>query len=421
MTAGEEVAQQQRRALRGNRDFKIVAAGQVVSALGDAVTITAMPLLVLFLTGSGALMGVVAALQVVPDLILGMFVGALADRWDRRRMIMWADAGRALLTAAIPLAYWLDGPTMAVVLIVAIPTNTLRLFSDAGLGSALPSLVGRENLGLANSYLEATLSLPFIVGPALAGLMVASIGAPATLAVDALSFVLSAASMLAVRRELRAEREGKLPTLLADIKDGVAFVWNHRVLRATISYWSAVSITTAGIVPTLGFYVTIDRDFGPELFGYIGSAWSIGYLVGSLAAGRLRGPRMGLRMMVVGLVIGAQLVTIAVTSFAAVYLVAAALIGGALAVMLITYATLRASLTPDAYLGRVGATSRTLSAGLQPIGLMAAGGIIELADAGVALSAMGAALIAATAVAGLSRSARRASMPAPDPAPASSS
>lgn len=412
MTAGEEVAQHQRRALLGNRDFKIVAAGQVVSALGDAVTITAMPLLVLFLTGSGVLMGVVAALQIVPDLVLGMFVGALADRWDRRRMMMWADAGRALLTAAIPLAYWLDGPTMAVVLIVAIPTNTLRLFSDAGLGSALPSLVGRENLGLANSYLEATLSLPFIVGPALAGLLVASVGAPATLAVDALSFVFSAASMLAVRRELRAEREGKLPTLLADIKDGVAFVWNHRVLRATISYWSAVSITTAGIVPTLGFYVTIDRDFGPALFGYIGSAWSIGYLVGSLTAGRLRGPRMGLRMMVVGLVIGAQLVTIAVTRFAAVYLVAAALIGGALAVMLITYATLRASLTPDVYLGRVGATSRTLSAGLQPIGLMAAGGIIELADAGVALSAMGAVLIGATAVAGLSRSARRASMPA---------
>jgi len=411
--AGKEVAQRQRRALRANRDFKIVAAGQVVSALGDAVTITAMPLLVLFLTGSGALMGVVAALQVVPDLGLGMFVGALADRWDRRRMIMWADAGRALLTAAIPLTYWLDGPTMAVVLIVAIPANTLRLFSDAGLSSAMPSLVGRENLGLANSYLEATLSLPFIVGPALAGLMVAVVGAPATLAIDSVSFVFSAASMLAVRRHLRAEREGQLPTLLADIKDGISFVWNHGVLRATISYWSAVSIATAGIVPALGFYVTIDRDFGPELFGYIGSAWSIGYLVGSLAAGRFRGARVGLRMMTVGVVIAAQLVTIAVTSFAAAYLVAAAIIGGALAVMLVSYATLRASLTPDAYLGRVGSTSRTLSAGLRPIGLIAAGGVIELAGAGVALSAMGAALIIATALAGLSPSARRASMPVP--------
>src|SRR3990170_4877276 len=122
--------------LRGNRDFQVVLAGQAVSAFGDAISLTAMPLLVLFLTGSGALMGVVGALQLVPDLVLGLPAGALADRWDRRRMMLWADAGRAVLTAGIPLSYWLGRPTIAVILIVAVPTNALRVLSDAAYSSA---------------------------------------------------------------------------------------------------------------------------------------------------------------------------------------------------------------------------------------------------------------------------------------------
>ncbi|MGZ6260252.1 MAG: MFS transporter, partial [Candidatus Limnocylindrales bacterium] len=85
--------------LRDNRDFVAVLSGQGISALGDAVTFTALPLLVFALTGSGVAMGVVAALETLPDLIVGLPAGALADRWDRRRMMLFADLGRGLLTA----------------------------------------------------------------------------------------------------------------------------------------------------------------------------------------------------------------------------------------------------------------------------------------------------------------------------------
>src|SRR6185503_9522519 len=97
-----------------------------------------------------------------------------------------------------------------------------------------------------------------------------------------------------------------------------------------------------------------------------GSAWSIGYLGGSLGVGRLRGVRIGLRMLLMGLVIGASLLVIAAVRSAPVYLAAATLMGAVLAVMLVSYATLRALLTPDEFMGRVGSTARTLSLGLQP-------------------------------------------------------
>ena len=119
--------------LARNRDFKVLLTSQGVSALGDAVTFTALPLLVLALTGSGLAMGIVGALQTLPDLVFGMVAGALADRTDRRRMMLLADLGRAVLTALIPLSVLLGGPTMVVILLVAAPMSVLRSLFLAGL------------------------------------------------------------------------------------------------------------------------------------------------------------------------------------------------------------------------------------------------------------------------------------------------
>lgn len=81
-----------------NRDFRVFVGGQGIAALGDAVTITALPLLVVLLTGSGFLVGIVGVLTTLPDLIVGLPAGALADRVDRRRLMFLADLGRAALT-----------------------------------------------------------------------------------------------------------------------------------------------------------------------------------------------------------------------------------------------------------------------------------------------------------------------------------
>jgi MFS family permease len=386
----------------------VVLGGQAVSAFGDAITLTAMPLLVLFLTGSGSLMGVVAILQLLPNLVLGLPAGALADRWDRRRLMLWSDAGRAVLTAAIPVSYWLDVSTVTVILIVVVPINALRVLSDAGFQSAIPGLVGRENLAQANGYMEATLSVPFIVGPALAGVLVATIGAAETIAVDAVSFALSAVTLLFVRRPLRAERPAELPRVTADIAEGIRFVRRHPDLRLVIAYWSVMAFATAAILPALAYFLTVDRNEGEELFGIVGSVWSVGYLLGSLLASRLGGRTLGLQLLAGGVGIGLALVLLASASSVPVYLAAGFAIGAALALQLIAYLTLRASATPDELLGRVGATARTVSLSLQTLGLVVGGALIEARDGGDALLAMGVVALAASIVFALSRSLRTA-------------
>lgn len=389
--------------LRENREFQVVLAGQAVSALGDAVTLTAMPLLVLFLTGSGALMGVVGALQLVPGLLLGLPAGALADRWDRRRLMWWSDVGRTVLTAAIPVAYWLDLPTITVVLVVTVPINALRVLSDAGFTSALPALVGREHLGRANSYLEATLSVPFIIGPAIAGVMVATIGAPQTLMIDAISFGLSAVSLMFIRRPLRAERPEEMPDILTDIKEGIGFVWEREILRSLIGYFAIITMVTAALIPALSYYITIDRDLGAQLFGFVGSTWSGGYLVGSLFAGRLGSQRVGQRLLVCGIGIGAVLVAMSLTPVMWLYLVAGFLIGVGLAIQFVSYMTLRATITPDELQGRVGSVARTVVVGLQPLGLLLGGALLDVVRGGPTLATMGLLAIAVSLLFGLSR------------------
>jgi MFS family permease len=178
-----------RKGLLRERDYLALLAGQGVSSLGDAATFVSLPLLVLLLTGSDLLMGIVGILETAPDLLFGLPAGVCADRWDRRRMMIAADAGRALLTALIPLSVMLGWPTMTVILVVVGPINVLRVFFGAAENASIPALAGRDLLSAGTGYLEAVYSLGYILGPALAGFLITLIGPGPTIALDAVSFL----------------------------------------------------------------------------------------------------------------------------------------------------------------------------------------------------------------------------------------
>lgn len=368
--------------LRGNRDFRVVLVGQGISAVGDAVSATALPLLVLALTGSGLQMGVVGVLQRLPDLIVGLPAGAYADRWDRRRMMLWADAGRAVLTALIPLASMLALPVMGVVLLVTFPINVCRVIFMAGWTAAVPNLVGRRHLGRATGVFEAIGGGSFIVGPAIAGLLVMQIGAAPTLAVDALSFVVSAASLTLVRRPLRRSERSHGTSLAHEMAEGVRFVAHHPVLRDLVGFWSIVSLASAPVIPAVAYYVTIDRGLGPSGFGFVVSAYSVGTLVGALVASRRMSGRVAPQLLLGNLVAAATTAGVALTG-ALPIMCLLALVGGAFqSLVLVAYVTLRAASSPDALLGRVGSTARAISIGFQPIGLIAGGILLDVVHGG---------------------------------------
>ncbi len=359
-------------------------------------------------------MGLVGALGLLPALLLGLPSGALADRLDKRRLLAWADSGRAVLTAVIPAAIWLDASPIVVILVVTVPVSGLRALFDSAFSSAIPPLVGRENLGRATSYIETVLSVPFLIGPGVAGVLLVVAGPAWTLAIDAASFGVSAVSLLFLRRQLRVEGMGDGTRLLSDIVEGIRFVRQHRALLVLIGYWSCIAVATAGILPALSYYVTVDLSFGAHLFGFVGSAWSAGYLFGSLVGGRLGNRLLGLRLVGAGTIIGLALLAMSMLGNPAGLLAAGFLVGVALALQLVAYVTLRASLTPDRLLGRVGSTARTLSLGLQPLGMLGAGFVIEAASGRAALVAMGSLALAVSALFAVSRALRFDGQPSPE-------
>ncbi|MCU0477460.1 MAG: MFS transporter [Chloroflexi bacterium] len=381
--------------LRGNRDFWVVLVGQGVSSFGDAITNTALPILVLALTGSGFAMGVVGVLSTLPDLVLGLPAGAYADRWDRRKMMFVADLGRAILTALIPISVALDGPTLALILLVTFPLNVLRVLWLAAFTAAVPGLVGRGQIARANAIFEAFFNIGWIVGPALAGFLAATIGPGPTIAIDALTFALSAGALLFVRRSLRPAARSEPTHLLADIREGIAFVARQPTLRAVIAFWTTTSVLYAGLTSGLIFYITIDRDLGSDVVGFVLSAFAVGSLGGSLVAARMAFRAVGSVMLVGSVVMGLTLVVVALDVPVPV-LVASAFVAGILnANVLVSYLTLRTQLSPDALLGRVGATARTLSVGMMPIGALLAGALLDAIGGAATLSLMGAGSIVA--------------------------
>jgi MFS family permease len=382
--------------LARNRDFKVVLLGQGVSSFGDAITNTALPLLVLALTGSGFAMGIVGALSTLPDLLVGLPAGAYADRWDRRRMMFVADLGRAVITAAVPLTYWLGGPTMAVILLITFPLNVLRVLWLAAYTAAVPGLVGRPQVARANAIFESFFTVGWIVGPALAGILSAAVGPASTIAIDAITFAVSSAALLLVRRPLRPPPRVARPHLLADIREGVRYVAGHPTLRAVILFWATSQVITAALATALTYYVTRDRGLSAGVLGIILSAFGVGSLVGSLLAGR-RPPEAIGRALLAGTVVTGVILLAFTTGAPVAVLVGGAFVAGITqSVVLIGYITLRTALSPDVMLGRIGSTARSISVGLMPIGSFAGGALIDLTNGGATLAIMGGMLLAAS-------------------------
>ncbi len=371
--------------LRRNRDFRTVLVGQGISAVGDAISVTTMPLLVLALTGSGLQMGIVGVLQRLPDLLFGLPAGAYADRWDRRRMMLWADAGRAVLTALVPLAALLSLPVMGTVLLVSFPINVCRVLFMAGWTAAVPNLVDRRQLGRAMGAFEAVSGGSFIIGPAIAGILVGIIGAGPTLAIDAASFAVSAFSLALIHRPLRRTDRQPSTALRHEMAEGVRFIVHHRVLRDTIAFWSAVSLVSAPVIPAVTYYVTIDRGLGPAAFGLVVSAYSVGTLVGALLGGRRMSGRLAPRLLLGNLLVAFSTAAVALTGSLPLMVVFALVSGAFQSVALVAYITVRAASTPDELLGRVGSTARTISLGFQPVGLLLGGVLLDALHGGPTL------------------------------------
>jgi predicted MFS family arabinose efflux permease len=298
-----------------------------------------------------------------------------------------------------------------VILLVVFPINCLRALFLAGWTSMMPALVGRDQVGKASSYTEAVFSLSFILGPALAGILVTTIGPGPTLLIDAATFAVSAFAMTQVHRTLRADRSGQQPRLLRDIGEGLRYLVHERTLRVAVGFAGLVSVTTAPLATAAIFYLSVDRGASSETVGLMLALFSVGYLVGALIASRATKGRLGALMLVANAVTAAAVAVFALVEVPVVQGVMVFLTGASQALWLVPYITLRSTITPDRLLGRVSSTTRMVTLGLSPVGMLLGGLALDSLGGSATLVAMAIIAAAASAVFSLSPALRAARAP----------
>ncbi|MET7752180.1 MFS transporter [Micromonospora sp. NPDC005367] len=388
------------RSLWRDRAFSTYWFAQSLSAAGDAFAFLAVPLLVLHATGSVAQMGLLTAVAGAASVGAGIFGGVLVDRYDRRTLMIGVDVVRLVLYGVIPLA-WLAGPQVWLLfLVLPICEAAGMLFQIAAVAS-VPALVDRDRITEANGRLQATFALTAVAGPLLAGVVSARVGPTMALAVNAMSFAVSAVGLRMIRFRPRSEVQGvvRREKPLAEFLAGARFLWRQPVLRALTVLLAVFIFLTYGFTDVLVYHVKHDLGGTDGTVGAVLGLAALGTVAGALLVAPLRRRRgfgtawigaqllCGLALAGVGLVSDVR----AVTVLTAVYLCGIS-VGG------ISSMSLRQEITPDHLLGRVTSAFWSTHYSLGPAGAAvltwAAGrfgvtAVMLVAGAGCVLVALG--------------------------------
>ncbi len=367
--------------------FALLWGGELVSFLGDQVLFIALSLWVYELTGSAAALGVTLVASTAGQGLLGFLAGALADRVDRRAVIMMTDVGRALFVAALPLLLPRSLP-LGLTLLMVLSVGTV--FFRSAIYALIPSVVPRNDLATANALMQTTERLAEVIGGVLGSGIVLAVGYRMVFYLDALSFLVSAACVGAMpivwKAGLGEKRDGRI---LGDIADGLRFIYRtplHRGLALLIfpGYLTLAfsALQAPMVVKTAGLSVMA--------YGMINSAVGAGKLAAAvgLAASGKRWASLKFSVLTFLLTALATAGFGATTAYP-VLLAAAFVFGFGNVATNVVNATLSMAHTPSALLGRVIASRQVFIAVTKIVGTIAFAWVADRAGASLALVALG--------------------------------
>lgn len=359
-----------------NRDYLLLWSGQAVSSIGSQITALTFPLLVLALTGSPAQAGLVGALRALPFALLSLPAGALIDRWDRRRTMIWCDSGRVLALGSVPLALALGRLGLPQLALISLLEGTLFLFFSLAESSCLPRVVSQGQLSSALTQNQLTDSLAQLLGPSLGGALY-GIGRAVPFLLDAISYTVSLLTVFLIRQPLQEARAAAPGRLRDEMAEGISWLWGQRILRLVALLTGGLMVCSVGyplIVIVLGERVGAT----PFEVGLIFAGGGAGSIVGGMIT-----PWLQRRVRFGPLLIGAAWL------FAITWLfirfapnVPTLILANAAAfiivpVYMITQYRYRLAATPDRLQGRMNAIFRLIVWGSQPLGVALAGIMLE--------------------------------------------
>ncbi|MFI9386734.1 MFS transporter [Kutzneria sp. NPDC052558] len=378
--------------------FGRLRAAVAASSLGDGMRLVALPLLAAQLTADPRQIAAVSLAEQLPWLLFGLLAGALADRWDRRRVLWLVDAARAGVMAALVVATVLHATTIVLLVVVGFLLGCGQALYDAAWSAMVPAVVSPPQFVPANARLQSSsVVAETLVGtPVGAALFGVAVALP--LAVDASSFAAAALFVLFVRVDRPAVRDRPV-SLRRSMIQGAGWLWRHPLLRRLCLVAGVTNLVGGGLIAMLVLYTRQVLGLSSVGYGLVVASFAVGGLVGSGLAARLTS-RLGagrvLRSATAGTAVAIAVAGAAGSGFVAGAAIAAC--GAANLVWNVTAVSLRQRLVPDELLGRVTVAYRMVAAGANAIGAAAAGFAATLTDLRTLFFVWAAMLLAATLI-----------------------
>ncbi|GAA1637628.1 MFS transporter [Actinoplanes couchii] len=390
-----------------NRDFTLLWGSQVVSSLGATITGTAMPLLVLATTGSALDAGLVGAAGTLPHLIVNLPAGPLVDRWNRRRILLASEIAGALTLLTVPLALWSGVLNIAWLCGVAFVQGVCFVFFGLAEDAALPMVVTTEELPSAIAHNEARSRAAALAGPPAGGALFGLDRALPFLA-DGISSLIAAVALLFLRRDLQKPPEGPPEPLWRSAMTGIRYVWHHPLIRVSLLLIAVSNAVFQALVLVL-VVLAGDQGATPTDIGVMMGVYSIGGLLGALAAGRLH-RRFSFRAVLVGInwIWAALLPLLLLTTHPLQIGVIGALCAFAGPLWNVVIFAYAGTVVPNDLLGRVMSAGATVTWGVMPLASLAVGVLLTTAGPRGALWSLSGVMLTAALVATFTPSVRTA-------------
>jgi MFS family permease len=361
-------------AVHHSRNFRLFFAGQAVSVTGTWVQYVASSWLVLRLTGSGVALGVVTALSFAPVLVLGAWAGVLADRYDKRRILLGTQAAFAVLALALWGLVAADAVHLWAVYGLAFLQGVVTAVDTPARQSFFAEMVSAEHLTNAVSLNSAVMTGTRIVGPAIAGLLIAGVGLEACFLVNGLSYLAVIGGLLAMRPE--ELHRTPVPRDGGGLRAGLRYVWRTPELRTPLVVMAVIFTLSFNFQVLMPLLAEDAFDGDARTLGWLLSFMGIGSLVGALGMARRARPNP-VRLMRSAAALGALSVAAAVMPNLPSELAALVVLGFVAIVFMITAnTTLQLTARPEMR-GRVMALYSVVFLGGTPIGAPIAGWTAE--------------------------------------------
>ncbi|QSJ14934.1 MFS transporter [Nostoc sp. UHCC 0702] len=378
------------------RNFLLLFIGESVSLLGDQFFLVALPWLTIQLTNSPVSLGAVLMAAAVPRAILMLLGGVVSDRLSPRFIMLVCHALCAVLTTLLTVLIFLQAAQIWLLYLFAISFGIVEGFSIPAARSIIPTLVTQEQLIASNTLSQGVTQLIVLIGPALGGLLIASVGIEKAFAIDAASFIFSVVTLLLIksgRQQITNEipeifdqsikkpsLTSKTISLITGIREGLNYVWHNPALRAVLLVITAINLFFLGPLEVGITSLAQSRFFGGAIaLGTMKSAWGGGALLGTLMTGFLRHPpRLGILMLSLASIQGFGLFLLGLLPNIVLASITIAVLGccsGFFTVLGITWIQKR---TPPEMLGRVMSLGMFSAFGIAPFSYALAGLLADL-------------------------------------------